>query len=302
MKNEQLLISIITICYKQAEVTNQLIASLQKITWPNFEVIVVDNNSGKEDYCQINTSYKNTSLICNTKNLGFAGGNNTGIKASKGDYILLLNNDTEVHPGFLEPMVKLFEENPGIGAVSPKIKFFHHPELIQYAGFTKMNPFTLRMNAIGSRQVDDGSYDKESETHFAHGCSMMVSRSVINKVGLMPEEYFLYYEEHDWSTKIKHAGYKIFYQPKSVVYHKESVSVKKDSTLKTYFINRNRILYMRRNFNWFKQLVAVLFILLVSVPKNLLIFLIKSEYKHLQAYCDAITWNLTHKTKNKWKH
>jgi hypothetical protein len=158
------------------------------------------------------------------------------------------------------------------------------------------------MNAIGSKQVDDGSYDKESETHFTHGCSMMVSRNVINKVGLMPEEYFLYYEEHDWSTKIKCAGYKIFYQPKSVVYHKESISVKKDSTLKTYFINRNRILFMQRNFNWFKRLVATLFILLISVPKNLLIYLIKSKYKHLQAYCDAIIWNVTHKTKNRWKH
>ncbi|MBI9067949.1 MAG: glycosyltransferase family 2 protein [Salinivirgaceae bacterium] len=302
MKNEYALVSIITINYKQAEVTNQLIASLQRITWPNFELIVVDNNSGENDCSKINTTNKNTLLICNTKNDGFAGGNNIGIKAAKGDYILLLNNDTEVAPGFLEPMIELFEKNDSIGAVSPKIKFFHHPELIQYAGFTKMNPFTLRMHAIGSRQIDNGTYDEVSETHFAHGCAMMVSRKVLETVGYMPEEYFLYYEEHDWSAAIKRKGYQIWYQPESLVLHKESISVKKGSVLKTYFINRNRILFMKRNFNWINRLMAFLFILLISFPKNLLMFLIKSEYKHLQAYWDAISWNFTHKTKNRWNH
>lgn len=296
------LISIITINYKQAEVTNQLLESLQKLTWPDFEIIIVDNNSGAEDVAKINTKHSNIRLIINSGNLGFAGGNNIGIKASRGDYILLLNNDTEVAPGFLEPMVELFKKHNDIGAVSPKIKYFHHPDKIQYAGFTKINPFTLRMKGIGFGETDRGQYEITMKTEFAHGCAMMVPRKVIEQIGLMPEEYFLYYEEHDWSTTIKRAGYKIFYQPESVIFHKESISVKKDSPLKTYFINRNRILYMRRNFNSFKQLVSGIFILLISVPKNLLMFLIKSEYEHLQAYCDAISWNFTHKTKNRWKY
>jgi GT2 family glycosyltransferase len=290
MKNTSF-VSIITVNYKQAEVTNQLLASLQQLTWPEIEIIVVDNNSGAESLDRIN-SYSNTRLIKNTQNLGFAGGNNVGIKASDGKYILLLNNDTEVDPGFIEPMIKLFEENPDCGAVSPKIKYFQNPDIIQYAGFTRMNPLTLRMKAIGNKQPDNGLYDQVEETNFAHGCAMMVPRKVINEVGLMPEEYFLYYEEHDWSTTIKRLGYKIFYQPLSVVYHKESVSVQKDSLLKTYFLNRNRILYMRRNHKMFYKVVATLYLLLISFPKNIFSYLVKREYSHMNSYFKAFIWNI----------
>lgn len=287
-----LTVSIITVNYKQAEVTNQLLASLQQLTWPEIEIIVVDNNSGRENADRIDTGYSNTRLIKNTQNLGFAGGNNVGIAVSTGKYILLLNNDTEVEPGFIEPMIELFEQNPDIGAVSPKIKFFHNPGIIQYAGFTRMNPFTLRMNAVGSRQPDNGLYDRSEETCFAHGCAMMVPRRVINEVGLMPEAYFLYYEEHDWSTAIKRKGYKIYYQPLSVVYHKESVSVQKDSLLKTYFLNRNRILYMRRNYTMFHRVAATFYLLLISVPKNMISFLVKRKHEHLKAYWSAMIWNI----------
>lgn len=295
------LVSIITINYKQAIVTNQLLASLEKVTWPMIEVIVIDNNSGKKDLAKLNTDYRNVKLISNEKNLGFAGANNIGIKASKGDYILLLNNDTEVEPNFLNPMIKVFNNYNNIGAVSPKIKFFQRPNTIQYAGFTAMNPFTLRMSAVGAHQIDDGTYNKPLETHYAHGCAMMVSREVIDKVGLMPEEYFLYYEELDWSTAIKKKGFRIFVQPNSEIYHKESITVKKHSPLKTYFINRNRILFMRRNFSWFIKLISTLYLVFISIPKNAITFLVKREFEHLHAYIDAIIWNVSNKTKEQWK-
>jgi GT2 family glycosyltransferase len=290
-------ISIITINFNQAAVTNQLLSSLAHLNWPFFEVIVVDNKSTDSDFNLIDHFYKNVSIIKSDKNRGFAGGNNLGIQQAKGEYILLLNNDTEVGPGFLEPMVRLFQHDSRIGAISPKIKYFYFPDKIQYAGFTKMNPVTLRMNAIGSHETDLGQYDQIKETNFAHGCAMMVSRKVIEKVGPMPEDYFLYYEEHDWSTKIKKAGFKIYYQPMSVVLHKESVSVQKNSILKTYYLNRNRILYMRLNFNLLFRIIATTYLLLVSVPKNTLSYLIKKEFSHLRAYREALIWNISHQDK-----
>jgi len=300
MRTNWPLISIITINYNQAEVTNLLLESLQSVTWPNFEVIIVDNSSSNSNADKINTGFSNVTLIRSNRNLGFAGGNNLGIRASKGDYVLLLNNDTEVVPDFLEPLIECFEAHPETGAISPKIKYFHHPNTIQYAGFTKMNPLTLRMKGIGFGQTDKGQFEQTLETEFAHGCAMIVPSRIIKEIGLMPEEYFLYYEEHDWSTAIKRGGYKIYYQPKSVVLHKESMSVQKNSPLKTYFINRNRILYMRRNFSWLYKIVSGLYILFVSIPKNTFEYLLESEYIHLQAYWDAIIWNVTHKTKAKW--
>ncbi len=288
--NTHPLVSIITINYKQAKVTNEMLESLQKLTWPNFEVIIIDNDSG-EDCNYINTSYPNTKLIRSNSNLGFAGGNNLGIQNSKGEYILLLNNDTEVEPGFIEPLITRLESENSIGAVSPKIKYFEQPDTIQYAGFTAMNPLTLRMNAIGFKQTDSEKYNISHETHFAHGCAMMVKREVIEKVGLMPENYFLYYEEHDWSSLIKKAGYQIWYEAKAVVLHKESMSVQKNSTLKTYYLNRNRILYMRRNFSGLKKIASWLYLVFISLPRNILRYIVENEKEHLQAYLKGFFWN-----------
>ena len=300
MKKNYPLISIVTINYNQADVTNQLLKSLSEITWPNIEIILVDNNSRKENYLKLNASYKNVKIIRTHKNLGFAGGNNVGMKQANGSYILLLNNDTEVPTGFIEPMVRLFENNNSIGAVSPKIKYFSQPEIIQYAGFTKMNPFTLRMKAVGNKQMDNGSFNTVEETAFAHGCAMMIPKRVLNNVGPMHEDYFLYYEEHDWSNAIKKAGYKIYFQPESEVYHKESISIQKNSPLKTYFLNRNRILYMRRNLNWLNRISSMFYLLTVSIPKNVLSYTFKKEKDHLYAYLDALVWNVTNTTKSKW--
>jgi hypothetical protein len=286
------LISIITVNYKQAQVTNQLLASLQQITYPNVEIIVVDNNSGDADL--IHTSYANVKLICNSQNLGFSGGNNVGIKESKGEFVLLLNNDTEVEPDFLEPLVELLVRFQDIGVVSPKIKYFNQPDTIQFAGFSPMNPFTIRNFTIGRKERDCSIYNHIKETPAAHGCAMLVRRKVINEVGLMPEEYFLYYEEHDWSTTIKRGGYKIYYQPKSVVYHKESVSAEKGSTLKTYYLNRNRILFMRRNSDSFTKIVATAYLLFISIPKNIFSYLFGGKFGHLKAYLDALAWNISH--------
>lgn len=286
------LVSIVTINYKQAETTNQLLKSLENISYPNFQIIVVDNHSGSDDIVKINCNKDNIKLICCTKNLGFSGGNNIGIAAAEGKYVFLLNNDTEVESGFLEPLVELMEQCSDIGAVSPKIKYYYTPELIQFAGFSQMNSITMRMHSIGHKQKDNNNYNQLKEIPFAHGCAMLIRRKVIAEIGPMPEEYFLYYEELDYSKSITNNGYKIFYQPKSVVFHKESVTVQKESILKTYYLNRNRILYMRRNFRMPFKIMASVYLLFFSVPKNILNYFLKREQEHLKAYLSALIWNL----------
>ena len=128
------LVSIITINFDHSEVTCQLLSSLRKITYPRVEIIVVDNASPNDDPSVIKMNFPEITFIQSPVNLGFAGGNNLGIRNSKGKYIMLLNNDTEVEPGFLEPLVKRLESNTQIGAVSPQIAFFHQPDLFQFAG------------------------------------------------------------------------------------------------------------------------------------------------------------------------
>ena len=121
---------------------------------------------------------------------------------------------------------------------------------------------------------------------------MMVARRVIEEVGLMPEIYFLYYEEFDWCEQIKKKGYGIYYQYKSLIYHKESMSVGKTSTLKTFYLNRNRLLFMRRNVKGFSFLVFAFYYTFLTLPKNTLSFLLKKETDHLSAFWKGVKWNL----------
>src|SRR5688500_15867132 len=149
-------VTIITINYNQLELTCQLLDSLRKVTYPAVEVIVVDNHSTINPTAVISKKYPEVKLIVSNENLGFAGGNNLGIQASNGDYLLFLNNDTEVDPGFLEPLVALFESNEVAGAASSKILYHNSNGTIQYAGSTRIDPFTGRSRRIGYMEKDLG--------------------------------------------------------------------------------------------------------------------------------------------------
>lgn len=296
MKKEPL-VSIITVNYNQSVVTSQLLDTLENLTYPNFEIIVVDNGSPLDNPEWLKEKYPSITLIKAGENLGFAGGNNVGIKASKGEYLLFINNDTEVPANFIEPMVQLMENNNSIGMVSPKIKFHWDPSIIQYAGFTKMSPITVRNSAIAYLCKDSREYNVVKETHSVHGAAMMVKTEVVDKIGLMPEIYFLYYEEHDWAQMAKKTGYKLYYCGQSYLLHKESVSTGKDSPLKTYYLNRGRLIYTIRNSKRKDLILSLLFQFLISLPKNSTIFIIKREFQNLKAYWRAYKWVVV----NFWK-
>ncbi len=287
-------VSIISINYNGASVTCELLESLKKITYPNIEVIIVDNAS-KEDPSTILANHPWIKFISSKTNLGFAGGNNLGLHAASGDYFLLLNNDTEVHPGFLEPLVELMENDKTIGVASPKIIFHHSPGVIQFAGFNPINPYTGRGTSIGFGQQDVGQYNQSHETSRAHGAAMMISRKVVEKVGLMADLFFLYYEEMDYCERIKKAGFSIWYEAGSEIYHKESMSTGKGSTLKTYYLTRNRLLFQRRNVRGFKLLISIIFFTLVSIPKNSIQYVVHGKIDMLKAFWKGILWNITAK-------
>ncbi|KPM31195.1 Glycosyl transferase family 2 [Croceitalea dokdonensis DOKDO 023] len=294
MKKHQPLVSIITINYNESAVTLAMLKTVRELYYKNIEVIVVDNASPNDRPDVIKEHYPEVTLIKSPENLGFAGGNNLGVKAAKGEFLFFVNNDTELPPDCLAPLVNTLVKDRTIGMVSPKIKFYWNPELIQYAGYTPMNQWTIRNNSIGYHQKDDGSFDVEGETESIHGAAMMVPKHVVKTVGMMTEVYFLYYEEHDWAQMIKRAGYKIYYQPQSYILHKESLSTGKFSPLKTYYITRNRIVFARRNFKPIQLFVSLLFQAFVSIPKNIITFLFKRQFEHLSAYLRAIKWNLSH--------
>lgn len=296
IKVEQPLVSIISINFNQIQVTTELLESLRNISFRNFEIIIVDNCSTKNSTHLITNKYPEVNYIFCEKNLGFSGGNNVGIRASKGEYLFFVNNDTKVEDGCIETLLQLFLSNSDLGIVSPRICYdlnqTNNKQIIQYAGSTHLHPLTARNEIIGDGQIDNRQYNKAEETAYVHGAAMMIKREIIDEVGVMPEEYFLYYEELDWCEQIRNAGYKVYVEPNALVFHKDSFTVGENSTLKTYYHTRNRILFVRRNRSLNQIMIFYLFLICFTIPKNTLVFLKNREWGHVSAFYKGIWWNL----------
>ena len=248
-------LSIITVNYNGLKDTCALIDTIPFDEY-SLEVIVVDNASKEDEASVIAERYPQVKVIRSDKNLGFAGGNNLGIKAAQGKYLFFINNDTVLFRGekqevrdkkILQPLIDRLESSDTIGMVCPKIRFAWDDAPIQFAGYTPLTTITMRNRSIGFGEKDNGQYDTSHPTPYAHGAAMMVKREAVERAGMMPENYFLYYEELDWSMMIRRAGYEIWYEPAVTIYHKESQTTGQNSPLRTYYITRNRLLFVQRN-------------------------------------------------------
>ena len=281
------LVSFITINYNQAAVTCELLKTLTKITYPNFEIFVVDNAS-KTDSTSIKQNFPTVNFIQSDINLGFAGGNNLAVKQAKGDYLFFINNDTEVKPDFLEPIVHFMQNNEKVGMASPKIIYHNSGEIIQYAGANRISNLTGRGSKIGYKQKDIGQYPENRKTDYGHGAALIVRSNAVKIVGMMPEIYFLYYEEHDWCEQFKRKGYQIYFIAESQIYHKESMSIGVNSPLKTYYLTRNRLLFFKRNYATIEYLIFSIFFYLAVVPKTTLNLLLKNDSENLKSFFRGI--------------
>ncbi len=278
------MVSIITVNYNGYKDTSELIESLYKYETFPFEIIVVDNASKGKDGELLKEKYSDINVVCSRENLGFAGGNNLGYQYAKGEYICYMNNDMLIDAPFLESLINRLKSSDIIGLVSPKIKYTYARDTIQYAGYTEMTPILTRNNLIGMNQKDGEEYDVAHKTAFTHGACMLTSKKLIEKVGLMTDIYFLFYEELDWSLQFRRAGFEIWYEPSSCVYHKESMSIKRGTPLRQYYLTRSRLLFVRRNYSGVNMVLACLYQVLVSLPKNILINMIKGQGKMIIAY------------------
>ncbi|MCC6726182.1 MAG: glycosyltransferase family 2 protein [Saprospiraceae bacterium] len=290
----QPLVSIITVDYRQLKVTCELLDSIAKLAYTNLQTIVVDNGSLADNTVTYQVHLPDVQVIVSKENLGFAGGNNLGIRQAKGDFIFLVNNDTVLSDGLIEALVARCQQ-PGVGAASPKIKYFDRPDTIQYAGFTQVNPLTGRNQAIGQGELDKGQHDQARLVPYAHGAAMMLRRETIERVGLMPEDFFLYYEDLDWCEQIRRENFQIWYEPIAFILHKESISTGKESPLKTEFLTRNRILFMRRNFHGWKLAAFLMFFCSISFPTHALKLLSQRNYRNLYALWRGMLNGLKHK-------
>ena len=285
-------ISIITINYNGLKETCTLIESIPFND--KMEVIIVDNASNNQEAEVIVKRYPQVKVIQSDQNLGFAGGNNLGIQAAQGKYLFLVNNDTVFKDFNIQALIDRIESSPEIGIVCPKIRFAWGNNPIQFAGYTPLSKITVRNHAIGFGEVDHGQYNTAHPTPYTHGAAMLIRRDAIDKVGLMPECYFLYYEELDWSMMFTRAGYQIWYEPNCTIYHKESQATGQNSPLRTFYLTRNRLLLVRRNPQEFNKPLAYLYLIGIVSIRDILKYTFTARFELLKATIRAL-WHFIYK-------
>ena len=248
------LVYIIILNWNGLQDTIECLDSVIKLNYSNFRLVVVDNNSTDGSTNIISRNYPKVIVIKNEENLGYAKGNNVGIRyalENNADYLWVLNNDTLVEQNALLNMVIEAEANPHTGIIGSKIYYLNSAKRIWFAG-AMINWSRGISNHIGMNETDVGQYDYVKEIDRVAGCSMLVKREVCNRVGLFDENLFLYVEEVDWCVRARRAGFKCLFVPSSIVYHRGLASISligAYSKVFNYYNTRNFLYLIQKSFN-----------------------------------------------------
>ncbi len=238
MDTYSLLISVVVLNWNGRQVIERCLQSLQGQTYEPLEIIMVDNASTDDSLSFVKEKFPHVKLVLNERNLGFGGGNNVGIRASQGKYIMMLNNDTRLDLKCIEELKRALEKDPKYGVCASKILLEYEDNLIDAAGIV-VCPDGL---SIGRGRLEKGStYDEEAEVFFASDCACLYRREMLEDIGLYDEDFFAYADETDMGWRAQLAGWKCVYNPKAVVHHLHSASSGTYSPFKAYLVERNRI-------------------------------------------------------------
>jgi GT2 family glycosyltransferase len=295
------LVSIIIPHWNGIGIITECLDSLQKITYPNLEIIVVDNNSSDESVNHISKNFPEVIIFENERNEGYAGGCNRGSEIAKGEYLLFLNNDTIHQPNWIEPLVSLLKENQQIAAVQPKLLNYYQKNLFDYAGAAggMMDIFVFpfaRGRIFTEQEIDSNQYDSKKEIFWSSGTAFLVRRTAFEKAGKFDELFFAHMEEIDLCWKFHLLGFNVWSEPSSVIYHKNAVSLPMYTEKKYYLNHRNSLIMLLSNYSlplaiyvfpirWALDIVAIIYAIL------------KGDWKHIKGIAKAHAWIVFHPRK-----
>ncbi len=281
-------VSIIVVNFNQRLLTLDCLASLEKVTYPNYEIIVVDNNSQDGSVTAISQRYPKIKQIANSTNLGYVGGNNVGIKHSKGKYLLILNNDTRVTPSFIEPLIEDFQKYPDLGIVQSKIFIMDKPDLLDNVASYLTN--TGFLYHVGYLEKDKPEHRTFRKIFAAKGACMMIARKILKR-GAFDSQYWCYFEETDLCWRAWVMGYEVGFEPRSVIVHKMGAT---STTMRSTFIHyhsfKNRIRTIIKNV----APITLLWMLPVHlfVCLGLVLYFLLIEINGAKSILRAFWWNL----------
>jgi len=264
------LVCVLILNWNRWQVTSDCIASVLKSTYPNFRVVVIDNGSTDNSVSALRARFGDRiKIIENETNLGYARGFNAGLMygfvQTSADFCLVMNNDTIIDSRSVSELVKVAVTDNKIGFTTGKVYYYDNPNTLQTVGKYE-HPIRWNGDHIGNREEDKGQYDKVIELHFADDIFTLISKSLYEDIGGYDPMFFLQGEEYDWQARAKKRGYRIMYTPFAKLWHRESMTIGRDSALKAYYDARNPMLVVLlhksplffRKYFWFHLRIRVI--------------------------------------------
>jgi len=239
--------------------TLRALDSLGKMTYPNFKVLIVDNQSTDQTVALVREKHPDVELLIHPRNLGFAAGVNPGLQHALdqgADYVLLINNDVVVAPSMLTHLVAAMQ--PEVGVAAPMIYFLDDPERIWSVGFRR-HPLLMEMRGGARGQMDKGQWQTPLEVDYVLGCAMLLSAPALRKVGFFDERFFFYYEDLDYSLRFQRLGYRLITVPLAQMWHKGSGSAGAGSAFRTFHMARGSVIFFRAHAQGRQRLAVFLF-------------------------------------------
>ncbi|WP_462252726.1 glycosyltransferase family 2 protein [Ferruginibacter sp.] len=247
-------VAIVILNWNGRKFLEQFLPSVMASVYDNKKIIVADNASTDDSVIFLQQQYPQIEILQNSSNEGFAKGYNTALKKVQSDYYVLLNSDVEVSPNWINPVIDLMESDAAIAACQPKLLAYHDKNKFEYAGASGGwidefgYPFT-RGRVFDVCETDNGQYDEPQQCFWASGAALFVKSKIYHAMGGLDEYFFAHQEEIDFCWRLQRAGYKVYVQPASVVYHVGGGTLPKGNSRKTYLNFRNNLIMLAKNFS-----------------------------------------------------
>ena len=292
------MVSVVIPHYGGTEILGDCLTSLNKCSYPNLEIIVIDNASLDDSVQFIKSNFPEVNLIQSEYNRGFAGGCNFGAQHAKGNYLLILNNDTIHESDWIDHLVNMMESNSNISAVQPKIKNFDNRDYFDYAGacggFIDKYCFPFARGRIfNTIEKDEGQYDDPCKIFWASGTAFLTRKNIFDQLGGFDETFFAHMEEIDYHWKSQMLGNEIWVEPASVIFHKGAMTLPVSSPQKTYLNYRNSMILLLTNYpigTSFYLFLPRFFMECISLTKEILTF----KWGHAFSIIKSWIWIMGH--------
>jgi GT2 family glycosyltransferase len=263
-------VGIVIVNWNNPSDTIECLRDVSELAYPDYFTIVVDNGSTDDSVKKIVSAFPYIHIIQLENNLGYPGGCNAGLKycsANGADYIFLINNDISIDKDALTHLIVIMEKNPSMGIAAPKVYFYYDKSVIFSAG-GKVSLLTGQNFGIGYGEIDSAKYSQNYEVDYASGCALLVSSHLVQKIGFMDPQYFMYYDEIDYCIRAKRSGFSVWMVADAKVWHKISATVKKYSGLKEYYITKNRLIFLKKFQTRRQRIIFYAWFTLVWFPYN----------------------------------